>query len=248
MPYPPEEGQNTGIDNRSLLQKRDEFAKVSSDERWAKHLERREELKEKFRRPYFRDWGNLRFHKGKTFFPPPRPFKGDLSLYFPNLYGQTLLKGGKETVRDTTPVLRNKISIVSIFSGTWAEKQTKTFVAAPAYDALLGEHKDLCQHVRINVEDDGLKRMLIKLFKGGIRREIGEPNWGKYFIVKNALSDEIRENVGLLNSKVGYVYLVDGQCRIRWAGSGEAQDDEKEGLAKALQRLILERTEPKAMA
>ena len=44
MPYPPEEGQNTGIDNRSLLQKRDEFAKVSSDERWSKHLERREEL------------------------------------------------------------------------------------------------------------------------------------------------------------------------------------------------------------
>lgn len=44
MPYPPEEGQNTGIDNRSLLQKRDEFAKVSSDERWTKHLERREEL------------------------------------------------------------------------------------------------------------------------------------------------------------------------------------------------------------
>lgn len=145
-------------------------------------------------------------------------------------------------------MLRNKISVVSIFSGTWAEKQAKTFVATPVLDSLLSEHKDLCQHVRINVEDDGLKRMLIKLFKGSIRREIGEPNWGKYFIVKNALSDEIRENVGLLNSKVGYVYLVDSQCRIRWAGSGEAQDDEKEGLAKGLQRLILEKTEPKRIA
>lgn len=150
-------------------------------------------------------------------------------------------------MRDTTPVLRGKISVVSVFSGTWAEKQTKTFVATSALGALLGEHPDLCQHVRINVEDDGLKRMLIKLFKGGIRREIGEPNWGKYFIVKKALSDEIRENVGILNSKVGYVYLVDSQCRIRWAGSGEAQDDEKEGLAKGLQRLIQEKTEPKTI-
>ncbi|KAK8019783.1 hypothetical protein PG990_004921 [Apiospora arundinis] len=198
-------------------------------------------IKEKFRRPYFRDWGNLSFHKGKTFYPPPRLFKGDVSLYFPNLYGQTLLKGKGSPERDTTPTLVGKTSVISIFSGTWADNQAKTFAGSaqnPALAKLLAENRDIAQHVSVNVESDGLKHMLIRLFLGGIRKQVGEANWGKYFIVKNPLSDEIRENVGLLNGKVGYVYLVDSLCRIRWAGSGDANDEEREGLVKGLQRLI----------
>lgn len=38
MVYPPELGQNTGIDNRSIRQRRDDFVD------WEKHLVRREEL------------------------------------------------------------------------------------------------------------------------------------------------------------------------------------------------------------
>ncbi|KAK7923186.1 hypothetical protein PG985_007257 [Apiospora marii] len=241
MAYPPEEGQNTGIDERTWNQRRKEFSTMPSSLRWSQHLERREELKEKFRRPYFRDWGNLQFHKGKTFFPPPRLFKGDVSLYFPNLYGRTLLKGKGSPERDTTPTLVGKTSIVSIFSGTWAENQAKTFAGAaqnPALAQLLEENQDIAQHVNINVESDRLKYMLIRLFMGGIRQQVGEVNWDKYFIIRNPLSDEIRENVGLLNGKVGYVFLVDSLCRIRWAGSGEANDEEREGLRRGLHRLL----------
>ncbi|KAK8113619.1 hypothetical protein PG999_005688 [Apiospora kogelbergensis] len=222
-------------------QRRKDFSTMSSSARWSQHLSRREELKEKFRRPYFRDWGNLQFQKGKTFYPPPRLFKGDVSLYFPNLYGRTLLKGRGSPERDTTPTLAGKTSVISIFSGTWADNQAKSFAGAaqnPALAKLLEENLDVAQHVSVNVESDGLKHMLIRLFLGGIRKQVGEANWGKYFIVKNPLSDEIRENVGLLNGKVGYVYLVDSLCRIRWAGSGEANDEERDGLAKGLQRLI----------
>ncbi|KAK7969225.1 ATPase assembly factor ATP10- mitochondria [Apiospora saccharicola] len=200
-------------------------------------------MKEKFRRPYFRDWGNLQFHKGKTFYPPPRPFKGDVSLYFPNLYGRTLLKGKGSPERDTTPTLVGKTSIISVFSGTWAENQVKSFVGAlqnPALAELFEENRDIAQHVNVNVEEDRLKHMLIRLFLGGIRQQVGEANWSKYFIIKNPLSDEIRENVGLLNGKVGYVYLVDSLCRIRWAGSGEANDEEREGVRRGLQRLLEE--------
>ena len=52
----------------------------------------------------------MQFHKGKTFIAPPRLFKGDLSLYFPNLYGRTLLKGNSAS-QDTTPTLLGKASV-----------------------------------------------------------------------------------------------------------------------------------------
>jgi ATPase complex subunit ATP10 len=81
---------------------------------------------------------------------------------------------------------------------------------------------------------------LVRLFAGSLRRRVGRENWGRYFMVKKGITDEIRESIGVLNSKVGYTYLVDHQCRIRWAGSGSADPGEKEGLVKGMQRVLSE--------
>ena len=50
----------------------------------------------------------------------------------------------------------------------------------------------------------------------------------------------MKEAVGLLNDKGGYVYLVDHECRIRWAGSAIAEDAEKESMVRGLVRLVRE--------
>ncbi len=194
-------------------------------------------------RPYFRDWGNLQFHKGKTFIAPPRLFKDHLSLFFPNLYGRTLLKTDKEP-RDTTPVLRGRVSVVSVFSSLWAENQCNTFVSKESNAAvgqIIAESGGRAQHVRVNIEEDFIKAFLVRLWMGRLRRQVGgEENYGRYFLVRKGVSDEIRESIGLLNSKVGYTYLLDPDCRIRWAGSGHSEDHEREGLVKGLERLLLE--------
>jgi ATPase complex subunit ATP10 len=193
-------------------------------------------------KPYFRDWSNMSLHKGKSFLAPPRPFKADVSLYFPNLFGRTLLKDDKKP-RDTTPLLQGRLSIVTVFSGLWAENQVKTFIdpkANPELHRLLAENKGLAQLVRVNMEDNWLRARLVTLFMGNLRKSYDKEDWDKYFLVRTPVSDEIREHIGLLNSKVGYVYLVDKECRIRWAGSGNAEGDENAGLVKAVQRVLAE--------
>lgn len=194
-------------------------------------------------RPYFRDWTNLEHHKGKTFIAPPRLFKHDRSLYFPNLFGRTLLKS-TSLPRDTTPLLQGKASIVAIFSTGWAENQALSFVSKaknPALHEVLDKNKEDAQLVRINVEDQSsLKYWLLRSFAGSIRKRIDEENWDKYFMVKSGITDEIRESIGYLNSKVGYVYLIDGDCKIRWAGSGLATPEEIGSLTAGVERLLYE--------
>ncbi|KAL2199659.1 ATP10 protein-domain-containing protein [Corynascus similis CBS 632.67] len=233
MNYPPSPGENTGIDKRTLKERHADFTN------YEKHLKRREYLKNKISRPYFRDWRNLQFHEGKTFLSPPRPFRADLSLYFPNLYGRTLAR----VDADTTPLLEGRASVVAIFSSMWAENQARTFTSPdqnPALHEALQASGGRAQLVQVNVEEDMLKAWLVRFFSGSLRQRVGKENWDKYFLVRRGITDEIRESIGLLNSKVGYTYLVDHQCRIRWAGSGPAAPGEKEGLVKGVQRILSE--------
>lgn len=189
--------------------------------------------------PYFREWSNMRLHKGKSFLAPPRLFRADRALYFPNLHGQTLVK--QEPLRDTTPTLEDKISVVSVFSSTWAENQAATFVSEkhnPELREAIKKSGGAAQLIQINFEDNALKAWIVKLFMPRLRKTLGASNWGKYFLVKKVLPTETKDLIGLLNSKVGYTYLLDGECKIRWAASGPAESDEKEGLVKGVQRLL----------
>lgn len=183
----------------------------------------------------------MRLHKGKSFLAPPRLFKADRALYFPNFFGQTLQKD--QLPRDTTPVLEDKVSVVSIFSSQWAENQVATFVSErsnPELQEVVKSSGGVAQMVQINVEENALKAAIIRFFMGSLRKRMGIDNWGRYFLIRKGASDEIRDAIGLLNSKVGYVYLLDGECKIRWAGSGICEGDEKDGLIKGTRRLIEE--------
>lgn len=127
----------------------------------------------------------------------------------------------------------------------WAETQARSFTDPdqnPALAALLAAAGGpaRAQIVRVNVEEDMLKAWLVRLFAGSMRRKIGRENWDRYFVVRRGITDEIRESIGVLNSKVGYTYLVDHECRIRWAASGSADPGEREGLVKGMERILSE--------
>jgi len=175
-------------------------------------------------------------HRGKLFLSPPKLFKSEVALYFPNMQGYTL--ANSSGMEDTTSVFKGKTSIVSVFTGLWAENQTKTFVENPELRETVRElSKNNLQMVWVNIEADWMRAGLVRLFLGGLRKRLGKEEWGRYFVVRRGVEEEVKQDIAMVNSKVGYVYLVDEKCRIRWAGSGDAGPGEAEGLLRSVSRL-----------
>lgn len=188
-------------------------------------------------------------HKGKTFLAPPGLIRRERAGYFPNLHGYTLEDPGG--VADTTDVLRDRVSLVSVFSGKWADDQARTFVTDRNDLFLPGEkgRSNLggngeeakaapVQRVEVNLEEGHMRAWLVRMSVGGLQRMRPASEWGQYFVVRRGVTEPVREHLGMANGKVGYVYLVDAECRIRWAGCGEATEGEKESLANAVRRLV----------
>lgn len=199
----------------------------------------------------------MRFHKGKVFVANDRLFRSEHALYFPNFFGKTLNRNALKVDtsdgyggygRNTCEAMKGKISVVSIVSNTWAEEQVATFCSPkhnPGLHQVLQQNKDIVQRVEINHESNAIKWWLLQLFSGNLRTGKSPDEQGKYFMVRRGVSDIMKEAIGLLNDKGGYVYLVDPECKIRWAGSAEAQETEKESMVGGLRKLVQEVRTPR---
>ena len=235
-----------------------------------------------FENHYYRDVGNVgKIHKGKSILSPPTPFRSSVALYFPNLEGQTLASAppwyaalpsiGGTDYRDTTPVLRGRISIVSVVNTKHAGDQATSFTSRennPAlHDYIDAQNQEMLvanetsvgalgakgakrttdnksslvpQFAFINVETNPLKAAMIRLSWNQIRQDTPPDQWSTYFLNRRGLTEDLRDALAMWNSKIGYVYLLDPQCRIRWAGNGFARENERESLVNCVRRLVLE--------
>ena len=105
------------------------------------------------------------------------------------------------------------------------------------------ESHPLYRYIQINHQENILKSFLVSLYISSIRKTVAvhrQPT----FLVSNQNIDYVREAMGLVNSKVGYVYLLDEKVRIRWAGCAQAMPEETRSLLSCT-RVLLNRLEKK---
>jgi len=249
MPFPPERGQNCPKEQRSWNVRNADF------QSYERAIERRNVMLRTFFRPTYQEWKRLDYWRGKSFVASERLFRRDRALWFPNMWGPTLRKGtswgdGAGAGRDIVDVLRGKVSVVALCMGRWADAQVATFLddkANPELKALLEASGGLAQRVDVSIQNDLVKWLLAtKVFKRRLRRNLPPEQWEKYFFVwlardvRRGLPEEVRDAMGLLNSQVGYVYLLDPDCRIRWAASGDAWEGEVGWLNDGIKKLVEE--------
>ncbi|RMZ69139.1 F1F0 ATP synthase assembly Atp10 [Pyrenophora seminiperda CCB06] len=229
---PPQPGENA-----SIPKTKKDYSGMTMAQR---NLEKRKDLAEEWGTHYFRDFKNIRkYRSGKTFMANPRIFKKDAALYFPNLHGDTLEAKGM----DTTNVLNGKVSVVRVYSSQWGLSQAETFTGKSQnaeLQQILSQNPGIAQMVDVNIEENTMKAWIIALFRWQLKASRPKEQWGRYFVVRKGVSERIRETIGLLNGRVGYIYLVDQDCKIRWAGSGDAEGTEMEDMNRGFAKMVAE--------
>ncbi|CUM51494.1 uncharacterized protein AC631_01885 [Debaryomyces fabryi] len=177
---------------------------------------------------------------GKIFTPPVSFFKREKSKYFPNFVGTTV--EGKD--QSLFGLLEGKVSIVRLYSTVSGERCSETYFnvegqnyLTSGYSAFETEHP-MSQIIDINIPQNLLKGLLVRLSRGSIKRSIPKQRHNKYFVVSDKLFlFDIRQKIMCDNMCSGYIYVLDHQGHIRWATSGYADEAELKLMWKCVRGL-----------
>ncbi|KAJ8693578.1 Mitochondrial ATPase complex subunit atp10 [Pleurotus ostreatus] len=186
-------------------------------------IEERRHIIKEAAKGYFDDLNNTRRHGGKTWIAPQTLIREDKALYLPNISGKPLV--GKKAV-NTTTMCAGRITVLAMLGTKISEIHAKGFVD-PTYEHY-GTHP-LFQYVQVNLQENLLKSILVNLFTKSLRSTI-PPELHPYYLVSSQNMEYVRDAIGMTNSKVGYVYLIDENLKIRWGGCADAMLEETQAL------------------
>jgi len=212
--------------------------KLSWEERKSKllnydeHLKERKHLmKELATKGYWTDMTRLDEFGGKMWIAAPALIKDSVSLFFPDVQGTTL--DPRETAH-TTDLCRGNVSIVSILTTLMSESHVQSFV-----DPVLKEFDSNpnFRYIQINLQENRLKSILVSMLLSRLKSNVPEKYHSTYMLSHQNM-EYIREDMGLLNRHIGFVYLVDENVKIRWAGCGFAREEERVSLKGCLGELL----------
>ncbi|WVO15910.1 hypothetical protein L204_103575 [Cryptococcus depauperatus] len=221
IPYPPTSAAKTWTQRKAEMLD-DDRAKV-----------KRKALLNEAKQGYFHDYNRARARDGgKLWLAPDVLIREDKANYFPNISAKSLLS----TPLNTCDVFPSKTTLVTIISTRLSEEHVESMVRGVLEYA---EGHFGFQHLTINHQPNMLKSLLISLSISSLKRTVPSNLWGSYLLASGSWSQiDVLEPLGLQNSLIGYVFLVDGNGKVRWAGCGEATGHEAEHLRRATAVLL----------
>ncbi|KAG0144160.1 hypothetical protein CROQUDRAFT_65335 [Cronartium quercuum f. sp. fusiforme G11] len=219
------------------VEKAPSTAPATKEEKLAKLVDEESRLRERkhiiseVSKGYYHDWATLRHNGNKLWTAPPSLIREERSLFFPDIKGIAL---ANKQMTHTTDLFEDKITLLAIESTRMSEEHTRSFYTEPTR-ILAGENN--FQLVRINVQENPLKSWLVSLFINKLRQSIPSHQQTKY-LLSNQNLEYIREPLGMVNKLLGYIYLIDHNKKIRWAGCGFANVEEMRSLFVSSKSLL----------
>ncbi|KAF8262996.1 ATPase assembly factor ATP10 [Lactarius quietus] len=205
-----------------------------------KQLEKRRHLVKAASTGYFHDLHMVRVHGGKTWMAPKVLIREDKALYFPNIVGSRLDNGVKA---HTTKMCAGKVSVIAMLSTKVSELHATSYT-----EALNSQYKGhpVYQYVQINLQENILKSILVNIFLSSLRSRVPPDQHTRYLVSRQNM-EYLREPLGMTNSRIGYVYLVDENMKVRWAACADAKEEEEEALIRCTGVLLNRRKRPPPM-
>ncbi|KZV95867.1 hypothetical protein EXIGLDRAFT_609999 [Exidia glandulosa HHB12029] len=189
-------------------------------------LREHEHIKKQLSRSYVSDVRDLtRKHGGKTWVAPNVLIREDAARYFPEVTGVSIDTRGRVNTRH---MCAGKVSLVTIMGTSLSEEHVSSFT----HDAV-ETHKSNphFRFVQINLQENKMKYYVLSLFVARLRDKI-DPALQPYYIISAQNFEYLRDPMLMQNKFVGYVFLLDPQQRIRWAGSAFATPAERDSLRR----------------
>ncbi|KAF7763559.1 hypothetical protein Agabi119p4_8096 [Agaricus bisporus var. burnettii] len=200
-------------------------------------MEQRRHLVKEASVGYFHDVNMTRKHGGKTWIAPQVLIREDKALYLPNIAGKVLSDG---STKHTTEMCFGKTTILAMLNTKVSEINVKGFID-PTH-ARYASHP-LYQCVQVNLQENLLKSFLVNLFLRSLRRVTPKELHSTY-LVSSQNMEYVRDALGMTNARVGYVYLIDENLKIRWGGCADATKEETLAL-ESCTGVLLKRLERK---
>ncbi|KAF9332404.1 hypothetical protein BG006_004720 [Podila minutissima] len=196
-----------------------------------RNLEKRKELLDDFQSGYFSEFSEVNRTGAKLWKATTSMVNADKALYMPNIVGTSLKTSEPIELVD---VLRGKISLLAISGTRFGEEQIETYMKPFLTRWPAGSSK--VQVVELNIQENPLKAGLVRMMVPFVKKTIPEERHTNYILHYKSIK-HLKEPLSMQNSYLGYVFLVDGNCKIRWGAHGPATEIEVKTLLDSVQRL-----------
>ncbi|KAK3827786.1 MAG: ATP10 protein-domain-containing protein [Benniella sp.] len=198
-----------------------------------KNLEKRKELLHDFQSGYFAEFSELSRTGSKLWRGTSNMIVADKALYMPNIIGTSLKTSEPVELVD---LLKGKISVVTISGTRFGEEQIETFTTPFLKKWPMGKAGSKVQLVEINVQENPLKAGLVRMMVPFVKKSIPQERHATYILHYKSIK-HLKEPLSMPNSYMGYIFLVDSNCKIRWGANGRGTDAEIKTLLDSVQRL-----------